>query len=186
VLSTAVFGTAFVFLNLRNTLVIKRFFATPVRRINIVLGEALARLIFSLLGTVFIIVLGHYAFNFTLAHGITTVLNMTVLSGLGLLVFMGFGFTVSGLARNDATVPMMSNIITLPQFILCGTFFSIELFPVWVQHISNALPLTYLNDALRRVSFEGAGLMDVGKDILILLLWGVGIYALAAKTFRWE
>ncbi|NDC42188.1 MAG: ABC transporter permease, partial [Chitinophagia bacterium] len=35
-LATGVFGTAFVFFNLRQTLVLKRFFATPVRRHTIV------------------------------------------------------------------------------------------------------------------------------------------------------
>src|SRR5204862_495671 len=39
-LSTGVFGTAFVFFSLRQALVIKRFFATPIQRIYIVLGEA--------------------------------------------------------------------------------------------------------------------------------------------------
>ena len=46
-LSSGVFGTAFVFLSLRLTLVIKRFFATPVKKYSIVLGEAMARLVFS-------------------------------------------------------------------------------------------------------------------------------------------
>ncbi len=49
-LSSGVFGTAFVFLSLRLTLVIKRFFATPVKRYSIVLGEAIARMAFALLG----------------------------------------------------------------------------------------------------------------------------------------
>jgi ABC-2 type transport system permease protein len=68
-LSSGVFGTAFVFLSLRLTLVIKRFFATPVKRYSIVLGEALARLTFSLLGALFILMVGHFAFGFTLVHG---------------------------------------------------------------------------------------------------------------------
>ncbi|WP_432328426.1 ABC transporter permease [Mucilaginibacter sp. P25] len=122
-LSSGVFGTAFVFLSLRLTLVIKRFFATPVKRYSIVLGEAIARLAFSLLGSLFIILVGHYMFGFTLIHGVTTVLNMMVLSAIGLIIFMGFGFTVSGIAKNESSVPPLSNIITLPQFLLSGTFF---------------------------------------------------------------
>jgi len=46
ILSASVFGTAFVFFSLRQTLVLKRFFATPIRRPYIILGEALSRLIF--------------------------------------------------------------------------------------------------------------------------------------------
>ena len=52
--------------------------------------------------------------------------------------------------------------------------------------VSNVLPLTYLNDALRRVAFEGAGLADISTQILILVLWGVVVYAAAVRFFRWE
>jgi len=185
-LSTGVFGTAFVFFSLRQTLVIKRFFATPVKRSSIILGEGLARIGFALLGAVFIIVIGHFFFHFTLIHGVITVLNMLVLSVIGLIVFMGFGFVVSGIARSESTIPPISNIITLPQFLLSGTFFSIDHFPTWLQPISRALPLTYLNDAMRQVAFEGAGLWDVKLQILIMVIWGIGIYALAVKVFKWE
>lgn len=185
-LSTGVFGTAFVFFSLRQTLVIKRFFATPVRRSSIILGEGLARIGFALLGAVFIILIGHFFFHFTLIHGIFTVLNMLVLSVIGLIVFMGFGFVVSGIAKSESTIPPISNIITLPQFLLSGTFFSVEAFPTWLQPISRALPLTYLNDAMRQVAFEGAGLWDVRQQILIMVIWGIGIYALAVKVFKWE
>ncbi|WP_426584949.1 ABC transporter permease [Mucilaginibacter sp. R-33] len=185
-LSSGVFGTAFVFLSLRLTLVIKRFFATPVKRYSIVLGEAIARLAFSLLGSLFIILVGHYMFGFTLIHGVTTVLNMLVLSAIGLIIFMGFGFTVSGIAKNESSVPPLSNIITLPQFLLSGTFFSITAFPNWLQYISKVLPLTHLNDAMRKVAFEGAGLGDVTHQLLILFAWFIGIYAVAVKTFKWE
>lgn len=185
-LSSGVFGTAFVFLSLRLTLVIKRFFATPVKHYSIVLGEAIARLAFSLLGSLFIILVGHYMFGFTLIHGVTTVLNMLVLSAIGLIIFMGFGFTVSGIAKNESSVPPLSNIITLPQFLLSGTFFSITAFPNWLQYISKVLPLTHLNDAMRKVAFEGAGLGDVTHQLLILFAWFIGIYAVAVKTFKWE
>lgn len=185
-LSTGVFGTAFVFFSLRQTLVIKRFFATPVKRSSIVLGEGIARIGFALLGALFIILIGHFFFHFTLIHGAVTVVNMLLLATIGVIVFMGFGFVVSGLAKSESTIPPISNIITLPQFLLSGTFFSIEAFPSWLQPISRALPLTYLNDAMRKVAFEGAGLWDVKQQILIMLIWGLGIYAVAVKVFKWE
>lgn len=185
-LSTGVFGTAFVFFGLRQNLVIKRFFATPVKRSSIVFGECLARIGFALLGAVFIILIGHFFFHFTLINGVVTVLNMLLLSIIGLIVFMGFGFVVSGIAKSESTIPPISNIITLPQFLLSGTFFSIDTFPSWLQPICHALPLTYLNDAMRKVAFEGAGLWDVKHQILIMAIWGVGIYAIAVKTFKWE
>lgn len=185
-LSSGVFGTAFVFLSLRLTLVIKRFFATPVKRSSIVIGEGLARLVFSWIGALFIITVGYYFFGFTLIHGFTTVVNMLILSAFGLIIFMGFGFIISGIAKNESTVPPLSNIITLPQFLLSGTFFATTAFPGWLQGFSNILPLTYLNNAMRDVAFQGAGLGDITHELLILTIWLVVVYAVAVKTFKWE
>lgn len=185
-LSAGIFGTAFVFINLRQTFVLKRFFATPIKRIYIILGESLARLIFSIVSAVIIIGIGNFVFGFTLVNGFVTFLNMLILSVIALIVFLGFGFLVSGIAKNEHAVPPIANLITLPQFLLSGTFFPISNFPEWLQPVAKVLPLTYLNEALRKIAFEGASLFQVGNDILILVGWGVVIYLLAAKTFKWE
>lgn len=185
-LSAGVFGVAFLFFSLRQQLVLKRFYATPIKRSYIILGEGLSRVIFQLLTAVVIIAIGHYAFKFTLVHGWITFLEIMVLSFLALLVFMGFGFIVSGLARNEGSIPPLANIVTLPQFLLAGTFFSIDAFPKWLQPISMAMPLTYFNDAMRKISFEGVPLTGCGTELAVLLGWGIIVYAVAIKVFRWE
>jgi ABC-2 type transport system permease protein len=185
-LSAGVFGVAFLFFNLRQQLVLKRFFATPIKRGYIVLGEGLSRVIFQMLTAVVIVSLGYFAFHFTLVHGLLTFFEIMVLSFIALLVFMGFGFIVSSLAKNESTIPPLANIITLPQFLLAGTFFSIDAFPTWLQPISKALPLTHYNDAMRRISFEGAHLGNCLPQLAVLLSWGIVVYAVAIKVFRWE
>ena len=185
-LSAGVFGVAFMFFNLRNQLVLKRFYATPIKRVVIVMGEALSRVLFQMITAVVIIGAGYFFFGFTLVHGVFTVLQMLFLSFIGLLVFMGFGFIVSSVAKTDSSIAPFANLITLPQFLLAGTFFSIAAFPKWLQPISKALPLTYLNEAMRAVAFEGANLWDVRTQIGILILWGIIVYAVAIKVFRWE
>ena len=185
-LASGVFGVAFMFFNLRNTLVLKRFFATPISRTFIILGEMLSRVVFQMLTAVVIILLGYFCFGFTLIHGFETFFDMLVLSFIGLIVFMGFGFIVSGIARSDNTIPPLANLITLPQFLISGTFFSVTVFPVWLQWIAKIMPLTHLNEALRDVAFEGKSLWDVRLEIAILLIWGLVIYAAAIKIFKWE
>lgn len=185
-LASGVFGTAFVFFNLRNTLVLKRFFATPVRKEIIVVSEGIARMLFQLVSVVVIIGLGYFVFGFTLNNGFVTFLNMFFICALSILIFMGFGFIVGSVAKSDATIPIVSNMIVMPQMLLAGTFFSIDNFPNWMQPFCKALPLTFLNDALRKMSFEGAGFWAVRMDVLALLVWGVIIYAVAGKVFKWE
>lgn len=185
-LAGSVFGTSFIFFSLRETLVLKRFYATPVRREIIVLSEGIARMIFQLMGAAIIIAVGYFVFGYTLVNGVVTFLEMLLLCALAILVFMGFGFIISGVAKSQSTIPPLSNIVTLPQFLLAGTFFPIDVFPTWLQPFCRILPLTYLNDALRRIAFENAGLWDVRVDILILLVWGTVLYVVAGRVFKWE
>lgn len=185
-LASGVFGVAFTFFGLRNTLVLKRFFATPITRTYIIMGEMLSRVLFQMLTAVVIILAGKFMFGFTLIHGFETFVELLILSFIGLFVFMGFGFVVSGIAKNDSTIPPLANLITLPQFLIGGTFFSIAVFPKWLQYIAQAMPLTHLNAALREVAFEGKNLWDVKLEIGILLLWGIIIYTVAIKVFKWE
>lgn len=185
-LSSGVFGVAFLFFNLRQQLVLKRFYATPIRRLYIILGEALSRVIFQLMTAIIIIGIGHFVFQFTLVHGLVTFLNIMVLSFIALVLFMGFGFIVSGVAKNESTIPPFANLITLPQFLLAGTFFSVDSFPKWLQPFCNILPLTHFNNAMRDIAFEGANLWSVGNEIGILLIWTVVVYAAAYKIFKWE
>ena len=40
----------------------------------------------------------------------------------------------------------------------------------WAQRICKILPLTYAGEALSAIIMQGAGLIDVGKDILVLII----------------
>jgi ABC-2 type transport system permease protein len=185
-IGSAVFGVAFVFFAFRETLVLKRLYSTPIRRGYIVLGESLARILFQMMTAVILIAFGYYFFHFTLANGWITFIELLLLSFLGLVLFMGFGFIISGVARNQNVIPIYANLFMFPQYFLSGTFFPNSLLPPGLQQVVKFLPLTALNDALRKVSFEGLHIWNVGTEVLILLVWSVIIYALSFKTFKWE
>ncbi len=186
ILASAINGLAFTFISLRKELVIKRLFATPITRGSIITGEIISKSVVAIMQAAIIILAGYFLFNFTLANGFETFVNMLILSMVGLIVFLGFGFFVSSLGKDEESVAPAANLITLPQFILSGAFFPIEAFPSFLQPIAKILPMTFLNDALRKVAFEGAGLETTVPQILGLFVWGVIIYAIAIKIFKWD
>ena len=185
-LGTAVFSVAFLFFNLRNQLVLKRFFATPVKRSTIILGEGISRILFQMLSVVIIMLFGYLFFGFTFVNGIATFADMLLLSFIACVIFMGFGFVVSSIASTDNVIPVYSNMFVFPQFLLSGTFFSTAVFPEWLQKICRYLPLTCFNNAMQKISYQGLNLWSTWKDVGILFIWGLIIYAVAIKVFRWE
>lgn len=185
-LSAGLFGLAFLFFGLRDTLVLKRLNATPIHKPFIIFGEALARIFFQMIIVSVIILLGQYFFGFTLVHGAATFIQLLVLSFVGLLVFMGFGFVISGLSKSMNSVPVFTNLLGFPQFMLSGTFFPYEGLPKFLHPICKALPLTHLNTALRKVSFEGLSLASCLPELAVLGIWAIILYAISFKVFKWE
>lgn len=186
VLSSGIFGAAYLLIALKSRLVIKRMFATPAPKSVILVGEAIARMLFALAQVSIIVLIGKWVFGFTLINGWVTLLMMLLVCLIALMVFLGFGMIVSNIARHEQAVPPIANLIVMPQFLLAGTFFSIRIFPDWLQPVCHALPLTYVNNALRKIAFEGAGFADVSFELLVLGVWGVIVYAVAVKLFKWE
>jgi ABC-2 type transport system permease protein len=185
-IGSAVFGVAFTFFSLKDTLVLKRMYSTPVNRLYILLGEGLSKVLFNLTTVVVLIVFGYFVYHFTLAHGLVTFFDMLTLSFIALLSFIGVGLFISSIAKNQNVIPVYANLFMFPQYFLSGTFFQKSALPDFLQPIIKFLPLTALNDAMRNVAFEGTSLFDCREQIAILLGWSVIIYIGTAKIFRWE
>jgi ABC-2 type transport system permease protein len=93
---------------------------------------------------------------------------------------------VASRAENTQTVSGLINLVSMPMFISSGTFFSSARFPDVVQPFVKSLPLTALNDALRAVMLDGAGVQAVIGPSLILVVWGAVSFAIALRIFRWR
>ena len=185
-LSTALFGTVFGLIYLKKALVLKRMFATPTRALTILLAQGGSRLIMALLQTILILVIGVVVFKFYLPQGWITFGELLLLSVVGLIAFLGFGYFFAGLVNDENSAGPMVNLVSLPQFLLSGTFFATSALPNWLQPIANVLPLSFFNEAIRKITTEGGDITQTIPYMLGLIAWGAVMYILAAKTFKWE
>jgi ABC-2 type transport system permease protein len=186
ILFSTLFGVSFTFFQFRQQLILKRFYATPINRINILLGIGISRLAFQLINVLMLIGLGYFFLHFTLVHGMLTFIEMIILTVIMLLLLLGVGLIFSSIVKTDTSIPLLINLFAFPQMLLAGTFFPIDVFPKWVQAFCHILPLTQFNLAIRKISFTGAHLWDCWKELGILAIWGIAIYIIAVKVFKWE
>ena len=105
---------------------------------------------------------------------------------LGAMTFSGLGLLIASRARTIEGVSGLMNFVMLPMWILSGTFFSTARFPDWLQPAVQALPLTALNDGLRAVMIDGAGLGAIGGELAINATWCVAAFTAALALFRWR
>ncbi|MGH2553536.1 MAG: ABC transporter permease [Chitinophagaceae bacterium] len=186
ILFSTLFGIAFTFFNLREQLVLKRFYASPVNRTNILLGIGASRLFFQLMSVIVLLLFGHYFLNFTLLHGFVTFSEILFMTIVMLFHLMGVGLIFSSIVKTDTSIPLLINLFGFPQMMLSGTFFTIEVFPDWLQQICRVLPLTQYNDAIRKISFEGLHITDCLKELGILSIWILITYIILSRVLKWE
>ena len=115
-----------------------------------------------------------------------SIATLTLLSVAGGVTFASLGLLVAARAESPHTVSGLINALSFPMYLFSGVFFASSRFPDVMQPFIRALPLTALNDALRAVMIEGAGLADVAREIAVVAGWGGGAFALALRLFRWR
>ncbi len=186
ILFATLFGVAFTFYSLREQLVLKRFYASPVNRINILVGIGISRLFFQVVNVIVLILFGYFFLHFRLQHGMLTFIEMLVLSVIMLFLLMGVGLIFSSMVKTDTSIPLAINLFGFPQMLLSGTFFPVTVFPQWLQDICYFLPLTQFNNAMRKISFDGLHLVNTWRELGILVIWIIIIYSILIKVIRWE
>ena len=186
ILFSTLFGVAFTFFNLREQLVLKRFYASPVKRVNILIGVGVSRLFFQMLSVIVLICFGYFFLNYTLVHGLATLLEILFMTIVMLFLLMGVGLIFSSIVKTDTSIPLLINLFGFPQMMLSGTFFPIEVFPEWMQTICKILPLTQYNTAIRKLSFEGLHLNDCLLELGILGAWILLVYIMVVRVLKWE
>ncbi len=183
VMSTGLWGLGFSIVQARTRKLLKRLVASPMRRRDYLLAQVLGRLVFLVIEAGALLAFGALAFGVPM-RGSGALLAATCLCGA--LAFGGVGLLVASRARTLEAVSGLVNLVMLPMWLLSGVFFSASNFPDAMQPVIQALPLTALNDALRAVMLEGAGLGQVASELALMSAWGLGCFAVALRVFRWR
>ncbi len=182
-MSSSMWGIGYLIVEMRTKKLVKRMLATPMRKTDFLLSFVVMRALFVLVEVPVLFAFGWLAFDVRIAGSWALLLAVSL---LGALTFAGLGLLVASRAQNTQTVGGLMNLVMMPMFIGSGVFFATTKFPDAMQPYLRALPLTAVNDALRSVANQGAGLRDVSGAIAVLAAWGVVSFAAALKIFRWR
>ena len=153
----------------------------PINRLSVILGKTLAQMARGILQGILILVLSILLFGVTIHGNILLVFGLLL---LGVFSFVGLGVVLTSFAKDQETAVMMMTTIMFPMMFLSGVFFPIEQMPWFMQSISKFLPLTYVADALRKVMVLGADIPAISPELLILIVFGIIMTAIAVPLFK--
>ena len=173
--------TGISFLRERSQGTLERLMASPVSRLDIVVGYLLGFLLFALVQTLIIFFFIIYVLKVNYQGDLWEILIFQVLIGIGAVCL---GTFLSVFARNEFQMMQFIPLIIVPQMFLCGLLWPVSQMPKYLQWFANCLPLTYGVDGIRAMMLQGQSLLDIGKDIGVLSAYAIGLLILAAFSLR--
>lgn len=182
-MGTGLWAIAFGVAEMRQRKVLRRLLVTPMRKSSLLASFITSRLLFLAMELTVLTLFGVFVLGVPLRSGIP---QFALLCLLGSIAFAGLGLLSASRVKTIEGASGMLNLIMMPMWLGSGVFFSYERFPDFIHPVLRALPLTALNDALRKSMLEGESIVGVLPEIGVLAVWLVVPFAVALKIFRWK
>lgn len=160
----------------------EQLFASPVGRLEIILGKLFPYLALGMLQLLLVLGVGTTVFDVPVRG------NPALVFGLGLLFLVSMlaqGLLISVVTKNQLVATQAGALSSLiPSLLLSGMVFPIENMPLPLRMLSRVIPARYLVHGLRGTLLKGNGLAEVWPDIVALAVIGFLFLALATRRFK--
>ncbi|KRE04650.1 mannose-1-phosphate guanyltransferase [Bosea sp. Root670] len=155
--------------------------AMPATAGEIMLGKVLPYLAIGAVQVVIVLGAAKLLFAVPFLGGLGLLLTCVLVFVLALVLL---GYTISTVARTQLQAMQLTFFFFLPSLMLSGFMFPFAGMPGWAQALGELFPLTHFLRIIRAIMLKGAGLSDIGDEVLYLSLF-VPVYAgLALMRFR--
>jgi ABC-2 type transport system permease protein len=159
-----------------------QLFATPVGRLEIVVGKILPYLVLGMLTVLLVLAVGTWVFDVPFRGD---PLAMAVLSLLFLSGMLGQGLLISVVTRNQMVATQVATLSSLlPVMLLSGFIFPIANMPAPLQAITVVIPARYYVEGLRGVLLRGNGFAELWPEMVALLLFTLFMLVVSTARFR--
>jgi ABC-2 type transport system permease protein len=183
VVFSSLWGVGWVVVRYRKNGVLRRLKATPLRPLEFLSAQVMSRLLVVMSTSALVFVGAKLLLDFPM-RGSYLALALVYLAGA--LCMISLGLTVAARLRTEELADGLLNLMAFPMLLLSGVWFSMEGTSAAAQWLSQLMPLTHLVDAAREIIIDGAGVLDVLPQMLLLLALAATLLVGAARVFRWE
>ncbi len=184
VMFAGMFGMGYAMARYRRNQFLKKLATLPVSRATFVLAQIMGRGSLALGQILLLLAAGWLVVG--LRPSVSGMAAATLVGTLGLFVFSGIGFVLAALIETEAVVADVISGLTLPFTLFSGVFFPLEALPGWLASACRWLPSTLMLDAVRATLLYDTSLLALGAKLGGLLLWGLLVFGLSVKLFRWH
>jgi drug efflux transport system permease protein len=158
--------------------------ATPVHRLEVVLGKLVPYVGIGLFDVTLAVVAGIGIFHVPLRGNLVLLACLTFLFLLGAL---GLGMFVSATVKSQVLATQAAIVATyLPALLLSGFIFAIATMPLPLRLITYVVPARYYVTVTKGIFLKGIGLAVLWPDAVAMILFATAGLALAIRAFHKE
>ncbi len=180
--SSCLWGVGWTLVEYRQRKFLRRVMATPMPPLSLFGGLFAARVLLAGMEALTLATFGALAYGVR-PSGSLAALLVTLLCGL--YAFFGLAVLMASRTERSQVGQGLINAVTLPCFVLCGVYFSLDAYPSWLQSLCRLLPPTMLVDTVREIYNAGAGWAQIGVPCAALLAMGTVCLGLGVRFFRY-
>ena len=145
------------------------------------LGKIVPYLIIGFIMACGLFLMMRYVFQVPIAGSVPLLMAATLIYIFTLLTL---GLLISTRAENQMQALQMTMTLILPTVFFSGFIFPRETMPVGFYLLGALLPTTYYIDLLRGIILRGSVLEDFWGSLVILVVMGLGLFAVCALRFK--
>jgi ABC-2 type transport system permease protein len=160
----------------------EQLFATPVGRLEVILGKLLPYLGLGTIQLLMVLCVGAWVFEVPVRGSLPL---LGVCSVFFLFSMLGQGLLISVVTRNQMVATQVGALSAmLPSLLLSGFLSPIDNMPTVLQWVSRLVPARYFVSALRGILLRGNGLEDLWRETLALGVFSVAMVAASFLKFQ--
>jgi ABC-2 type transport system permease protein len=183
VATSATFGAAATLVQWRTTKLLRRLRLAPISTWQLVAARIGVTVVIAIGQFAIFVGLGAAAFGLKLTGSWWMALPLLI---CGTLAFMAMGLLAGSLSKTVEGATGFANFLVLPMAFLSGSFFALSDAPPWLNFVSHALPLRYLNDGMLDVMVRGEGPSAALVPMAVLLAFAAAFVLVSSRFFTWE
>lgn len=159
---------------------LERLLAMPLGRLDFLLGYALAFGVLAAVQSAVAVAVSVGLLGLDV-HGSVALLLVVAIADA--VLGTALGLFVSAFANTEFQAVQFMPALVVPQILVCGLFVPRSGLPGVLHGLSDVLPLSYAVDAMQHLT-AGSLSGGVGRDLLVVVGYAVGLLVLGAATLR--
>jgi ABC-2 type transport system permease protein len=158
--------------------------ATPVTRVEVVLGKMLPYVAIGLIDVFGVSAIGIVLFGVPFRG---SPLLLLPLSTAFLIGSLGMGMFISAVTRSQVLATQVAMVVTyMPSFLLSGFMFEVKVMPRFLEWLTYFIPARYFLVVTRGIFLKGVGAEVLWVQGLLMIAFGIVGFIAAVRAFRKE